>query len=88
MTARPITAKQQEVYDFIVVYLGERKMPPTLREIGRRFGWKAPAAAAECHVHPLVKKGFLVPAYGRSRGYVPANLNICPCCGREIESDE
>lgn len=54
---KAITERQQEVLDFIRGYSGEHGYPPTLRDIGRHFGF-SPKAAFD-HLRALEKKGFV-----------------------------
>ena len=45
-----LTEKQQAILDFINEYVGENGFPPSVREIGRRFG-----------IYPATVHGFAVP---------------------------
>lgn len=66
-TPRPkLTARQQEIYDFI-----ERRIaagdPPTVREIGAQVGIRNPNGVM-CHLRALQRKGVIDRTTIRSRG--------------------
>jgi len=65
--ARPLTARQQNVYDFIVKTMGEFGYPPTRAEIARALGFRSPNAAEE-HLRALDRKGVIRMVPGTSRG--------------------
>jgi repressor LexA len=56
--ARDLTARQREIYDFLVEYAEENGYPPTLREICHRFGMASTRAASD-HLKALDRKGFI-----------------------------
>lgn len=60
------TNKQALILDFIRGYAGERGYPPTLREIGGRFGFSW--IAAKGHLRALEKKGLIKLRPNTSRG--------------------
>lgn len=73
--ARPLTARQQTVYDFIVKTMGELGYPPTRAEIARALGFRSPNAAEE-HLRALDRKGVIRMIPGTSRGIrLPTNGN-------------
>ena len=43
--SRPLTARQQHVFDFIVKTMGEFGYPPTRAEIAKALGFRSPNAA-------------------------------------------
>lgn len=61
----PLTAKQREVYDFIVAH--RQYFSATVREIAAQFGFKSPNGVT-CHLKALEKKGYIRMANGRARG--------------------
>ncbi|WP_302138773.1 transcriptional repressor LexA [Halomonas alkalicola] len=65
--ARPLTQRQQNVYDFIVKTIQELGYPPTRAEIARALGFRSPNAAEE-HLRALEKKGAIRMIAGTSRG--------------------
>ncbi|MDZ7853036.1 MAG: transcriptional repressor LexA [Halomonas sp.] len=65
--SRPLTARQQNVYDFIVKTMNELGYPPTRAEISRALGFKSPNAAEE-HLRALERKGAIKVIRGTSRG--------------------
>ncbi|MGM0984162.1 MAG: transcriptional repressor LexA [Pseudomonadota bacterium] len=65
--SRSLTARQQNVYDFIVKTMNELGYPPTRAEISRALGFKSPNAAEE-HLRALERKGAIKVIRGTSRG--------------------
>lgn len=66
-----LTARQQEVLDFIRNRQTELGVVPTLREIAREFGFRSMTAAVD-HVRALRRKGYLLhhPRAARSHSVV------------------
>ncbi|WP_136246811.1 transcriptional repressor LexA [Halomonas borealis] len=64
---RPLTSRQQNVYDVIVKTMNELGYPPTRAEISRSLGFKSPNAAEE-HLRALERKGVIRVIRGTSRG--------------------
>jgi repressor LexA len=64
---RPLTARQQQIFDLIKEKISETGMPPTRAEIATFFGFKS-ANAAEEHLKALAKKGYIEMLPGTSRG--------------------
>ena len=64
---KPLTARQQEVYDFLKHHLETTGMPPTRAEISTELGFRSPNAAEE-HLKALAKKGVIEIVSGTSRG--------------------
>jgi repressor LexA len=60
-----LTEKQQAILDFIHAYLDEHNYPPSLREIGKRFGIYP--ATVQDHISALERKGFLQKQRFQSR---------------------
>ena len=57
--SRPLTARQQHVFDFIVKTMGEfGYSSPTRAEIAKALGFKSPNAAEE-HLRALERKGVI-----------------------------
>ena len=65
--SRSLTARQQNVFDFIVKTMNELGYPPTRAEISRALGFKSPNAAEE-HLRALERKGAIKVIRGTSRG--------------------
>ncbi|WP_108444460.1 transcriptional repressor LexA [Halomonas denitrificans] len=65
--SRSLTARQQNVLDFIVKTMNELGYPPTRAEISRALGFKS-ANAAEEHLRALERKGAIRVIRGTSRG--------------------
>ncbi|MCP4990109.1 MAG: repressor LexA [Colwellia sp.] len=64
---RPLTKRQQQIYDLIKDKIKDTGMPPTRAEIAKFFGFKS-ANAAEEHLKALAKKGYIEMLAGTSRG--------------------
>jgi repressor LexA len=64
---RPLTPRQQQIFDLIREKISETGMPPTRAEIANFFGFKS-ANAAEEHLKALAKKGYIEMLPGTSRG--------------------
>lgn len=65
--SHPLTARQQNVLDFIIKTMNELGYPPTRAEISRALGFKS-ANAAEEHLRALERKGAIKMIRGTSRG--------------------
>jgi len=64
--ARDITARQQQVLEFIGQYVARHGFPPTLEEIGGALGIRSPNAIRN-HLLALEKKGYLTKEGTKSR---------------------
>lgn len=64
---RPLTPRQQQIFDLIKDKIADTGMPPTRAEIAKFFGFKS-ANAAEEHLKALAKKGYIEMLPGTSRG--------------------
>lgn len=67
-SSRPLTARQQEVFDYLRDYAKQFGVPPTIREIAARFGLSSLNAVHD-HLGSLERKGMIRQRRdGRSRG--------------------
>lgn len=64
---RPLTPRQEQIFDLIKDKISDTGMPPTRAEIAKFFGFKS-ANAAEEHLKALAKKGYIEMLPGTSRG--------------------
>ncbi|GAM57057.1 SOS-response repressor and protease lexA [Vibrio ishigakensis] len=64
---RPLTPRQQQVFDLIKTKIEDTGMPPTRAEIARELGFRS-ANAAEEHLKALAKKQAIEIIPGASRG--------------------
>ncbi|KXF82697.1 transcriptional repressor LexA [Enterovibrio coralii] len=64
---KPLTARQQQVFDLIKAKIDDTGMPPTRAEIAKELGFRS-ANAAEEHLKALARKGVLEIVPGASRG--------------------
>jgi repressor LexA len=86
-----LTDRQREVHAFIVRYGREHARWPTIRDIGKHFGWTAPNAAL-CHLRALENKGYIERLHDHtSRGIRvlkgvdgEALGSACPHCGGKL----
>ena len=72
-----LTERQQAILDFINEYVGDNGFPPSVREIGRRFGIYP--ATVQDHISALERKGHLQKKRSQSRTLsVPASSRRIP----------
>ncbi len=70
---KPLTKRQQEIFDYILESMAANGAPPTRVEIAEHFGFRSPNAA-EDHLKALDKKGHIELRSGTSRGIVITDL--------------
>lgn len=71
-----LTARQEQILDYIKDYLQETGFPPTRSEIASEMGFKSPNAAEE-HLRALARKGAIEMISGTSRGIrLPINEQL------------
>ncbi len=61
-----LTARQKEIYEFLVEHCRENGYPPTIREIGFRFKIRSTKGVVD-HLTALERKGYIRRALGKSR---------------------
>ncbi|WP_189386528.1 transcriptional repressor LexA [Bacterioplanes sanyensis] len=78
-----LTARQQQVLDFIRTSLEATGFPPTRAEIAKQLGFRSPNAAEE-HLKALARKGAIAIMPGASRGIrvIEEELPGLPIIGR------
>ncbi|WP_392561898.1 transcriptional repressor LexA [Orbus sturtevantii] len=64
---KPLTERQQQIYDLIRTHIQATGMPPTRAEIATQLGFRS-ANAAEEHLKALARKGAIEMIAGSSRG--------------------
>ncbi|WP_041639607.1 transcriptional repressor LexA [[Mannheimia] succiniciproducens] len=64
---KALTARQQEVFNFLKHHIETTGMPPTRAEISRELGFRSPNAAEE-YLKALARKGVVEILSGTSRG--------------------
>ncbi len=62
-----ITDRQHEIYEFIRTTIAARGIPPSMREIGEKFGIRS-TNGVEGHLAALEKSGHINRERGKSRG--------------------
>jgi len=61
-----LTAKQQQIYDYILSFTAQHGYPPSVREIGAAVGLKSPSTV-HFHMKGLEEAGVIVKAEGKTR---------------------
>lgn len=61
-----LTAKQQQIYDYILAFTSDHGYPPSVREIGAAVGLKSPSTV-HFHMKGLEEAGVIVKAEGKTR---------------------
>ena len=61
-----LTARQQQIYDFILSFTAERGYPPSVREIGDALDLKSPSTV-HFHLKGLEEAGMINKAEGKTR---------------------
>jgi repressor LexA len=61
-----ITDRQQEIYEFIRTTLASKGIPPSMREIGEKFGIRS-TNGVEGHLAALARSGMIIRERGKSR---------------------
>jgi repressor LexA len=62
---RPLTARQQEVLDWVDGFINTHGYSPTIQQIAHAFTWTK--AGAACHLNALRRKGWINWVDGESR---------------------
>jgi repressor LexA len=73
MNEKPLTAKQQKIFDYIRNHIEGQGYPPTIRDICRAFGIKSPNGVM-CHLRALQEKGRIERNEKLSRGITIAGV--------------
>lgn len=63
---KPLSDRQQKIYDFIVDCINERGLPPTVREICAHVGLSSPSTA-QMHLNNLEKLGLITRDSSKNR---------------------
>ena len=77
-----LTAKQQQIYDYILSFTSEHGYPPSVREIGAAIGLKSPSTV-HFHIKGLEEAGVLVKAEGKTRAITLPGVMHTPSCVAE-----
>lgn len=64
---KKITSRQREIYEFIRTTVASRGIPPSVREVGEKFGIRSTNGVAK-HLAVLERGGFISRERGKSRG--------------------
>lgn len=81
-----LTARQQELFDFLKDFFREKGFPPTLREMASHSGLKGPRGPQKT-LNILERKGYIRKIPGESRaieilGFSSSNIISIPIVGR------
>ena len=76
-----LTARQQEILDFVRRFMADEGFPPTRADICRAMGFASPNAA-ETHLRMLERKGAIEMLEGASRGLRLKEEGGLPIIGR------
>lgn len=63
---KELTAKQQQIYDYIISFTDEHGYPPSVREIGEHVGLRSPSTV-HFHLKGLQNAGMITQAAGKTR---------------------
>ena len=74
---KPLTDKQQQIYDYIVSFSSQYGYPPSVREIGEHVGLKSPSTV-HFHLKGLEEAGLIARAEGRTRAITVTGLRAAP----------
>lgn len=76
---KPLSPKQQQIYDYIVAFTGKHGYPPSVREIGDYVGLKSPSTV-HFHLKGLKAAGLISQEQGKTRAITisggPARASI------------
>ncbi len=66
-----LTARQHEIYRWIVERQAQTGRLPTLREMSVAFDLTSPTSGVKGHLKALVKKGWMTCEFNTARAYTP-----------------
>jgi repressor LexA len=69
---QPLTQQQQKLLSFVLDHTRTKGHPPTIREIGRSFGFRSTGTVRD-HLRALERKGYVRTLRGKSRGLLPTD---------------
>ncbi len=82
---KALTSRQREVFEFILQWMRETRLPPTLSEVAQFLGVPYPKSAAT-HLVALEKKGFIQRSPGKARGILLTPLGESYQMDRLVEN--
>ena len=77
-----LTAKQQQIYDYILSFTASHGYPPSVREIGAAVGLKSPSTV-HFHMKGLEEAGVIVKAEGKTRAISLPGTSMGPVAEEE-----
>jgi SOS-response transcriptional repressor LexA len=75
MNAVALTTRQSEILEYILWHIEEHFRPPTVRQIGQRFGITSPNGVM-CHLNALESKGHIARDDFEARGIRPLGVKF------------
>ena len=79
---KKLTAKQQQIYDYIQAFSAQNGYPPSVREIGAAVGLKSPSTV-HFHMKGLEEAGVIVKAEGKTRAISLPGVSANPVAEEE-----
>ena len=74
---KPLTSKQQQIYDYILSFSADHGYPPSVREIGEHVGLKSPSTV-HFHLKGLEAAGLITKAEGKTRAITVSAYHPAP----------
>lgn len=85
MELKPLTKRQQALYDWIESQVARTRVAPSIREIGDEFEISSPNGVI-AHLRSMEKKGWVKRRKGIARGLVLMGRKTCKCCGQVLRT--
>lgn len=73
-----LTTRQREILQYIETVIQQSGLPPSLREIAQRFGFRSPKAVAD-HLRALERKGYITLQNRKARGIILHEDRLSRC---------
>ncbi len=91
MDPKKLTARQQQIYDFICAEVSEKGYPPSVREIALGVGLSSPSTV-HTHLQVLEDKGYIKRDLSKPRaleitGQVSAGASVSSALGSDTQDD-
>ena len=91
MDPKKLTARQQQIYDFICAEVSEKGYPPSVREIALGVGLSSPSTV-HTHLQVLEDKGYIKRDLSKPRaleitGQVSAGASVSSALGSDAQDD-
>lgn len=70
-----MTKREEEIYNFIISYMKENLISPTVREIGKGVGLKS-TSSVQMHLKKLEGSGYIISRNSESRTIRPVGYKL------------